>query len=564
MIWEETSYTIPLIVATAALVISALYIWLHSLLPGAKTAALLLLLGTVWMVGFAVEVIGADISIKVLGDKIQFLTMVLVPVIWLIYVLRFTGIEKWVTRRNVALLSIVPVIVILLGFTNEMHGLVWGTVALTSEEPFILNKSHDVGYWAFMAYSYMLVLFGIFLLIQTLIRSHHLYRQQGKTLLFALFVPLLGGALYMYGVNPLSPFSSLRLIITVITLIMVWGFIRMRLEDIAPMIRGTIIESIGDGVIVLDSQDHIIDLNPSAQHLMGCTASEKIGQSIKAVWPGLSDSVLSDSVQSTDRESVTQEIGVDVKGEPRIFDIRTSSLLDWRGRINNRVIVVRDITERRQSEEKIRVSLREKEILLREIHHRVKNNLQIISSLLNLQSKYVRDKRDLEMMRESQDRIRSMALIHEKLYKSESLADIDSREYVTDLTRELMRLYGTKSDISLKIEVEDVFLDIDTAIPCGLIINELVSNCLKHAFPGGKSGEITVRLRSLDGKTELLVSDNGVGIPEDMNPFEAESLGLRLVTILAEDQLEGDIGLDRSKGTSFYITFKSERTTKGS
>ena len=564
MLWEETSYTIPLIVATAALVISALYIWLHSLLPGAKTAALLLLLGTVWMVGFAVEVIGADISIKVLGDKIQFLTMVLVPVIWLIYVLQFTGIEKWVTRRNVALLSIVPVIVILLGFTNEMHGLVWGTVALTSEEPFILNKSHDIGYWAFVAYSYMLVLFGIFLLIQTLIRSHHLYRQQGKTLLFALFVPLLGGALYMYGVNPLSPFSSLRLIITVITLIMVWGFIRMRLEDIAPMIRGTIIESIGDGVIVLDSQDLIIDLNPSAQYLMGCTASEKIGQSIKAVWPGLSDSVLSDSVESTDRESVTQEIGVDVKGEPRIFDIRASSLLDWRGRINNRVIVVRDITERRQSDEKIRTSLREKEILLREIHHRVKNNLQIISSLLNLQSKYVRDKRDLEMMRESQDRIRSMALIHEKLYKSESLADIDSREYVTDLTRELMRLYGTKSDITLKIEVEDVFLDIDTAIPCGLIINELVSNCLKHAFPGGKSGEITVRLRSLGEKTELLVSDNGVGIPEDMNPFEAESLGLRLVTILAEDQLEGDIGLDRSKGTSFYIKFKSERTTKGS
>jgi PAS domain S-box-containing protein len=557
VMWQETSYTIPLIVATAALVISALYLWLCSLLPGAKTAALLLLSGTVWMVGFAVEVLGADLFTKILGDKIQFLTMAVVPVIWLVYVFQFTGIEKWVTRRNVALLSIVPGIVILLGFTNDVHGLVWGNIALTSEEPFILNKSHDVGYWVFMAYSYVLVLFGIFLLIQTLIRSRHLYRQQSKTLLFALFVPLLGGALYLYGVNPLSPFSSLRLAITVITLIMVWGFVRMRLEDIAPMIRGTIIESIGDGIIVLDSQNCIIDMNPSAQHLMECTASEKTGQPIKVVWPGLSG-----SVESIAHESVTQEIGVDVRGKPRIFDIRISSLFDWRGRISNRVIVVRDITEYRQAEEKIRASLKEKDILLREIHHRVKNNLQIISSLLNLQSTYVRDKRDLEMMKESQDRIRSMALIHEKLYKSESLADIDSREYITDLVRELVRLYGTKGNITLQIEVEDVFLDIDTAIPCGLIINELVSNCLKHAFPGGKSGEILVSLHSVNGKTELVVSDNGVGIPEDMNPLDAESLGLRLVTILAIDQLEGDIRLDRSKGTSFYITFESKRNSR--
>lgn len=209
-----------------------------------------------------------------------------------------------------------------------------------------------------------------------------------------------------------------------------------------------------------------------------------------------------------------------------------------------------------QSHKRLEESVKEKEVLLREIHHRVKNNMQVISSLLNLQSAHIKDKTLREMFDEAQNRIQSMSLIHEKLYQSKELAYIDFKEYIKALTTDLVRSFGVKKDkIAIVINVEDISLDIDTAIPCGLIINELVSNSLKHAFPDGREGEIVIALKRVEGGIELRVADNGVGIPEELDFKKTRSLGLRLVTILAEDQLQGSIELKRDGGTDFRITF---------
>lgn len=219
--------------------------------------------------------------------------------------------------------------------------------------------------------------------------------------------------------------------------------------------------------------------------------------------------------------------------------------------------IAAQLDERKRAEKKIAQSLKEKEILLREIHHRVKNNMQVISSLLKLQSYRIKDKEVLEIFRGSQTRIRAMALIHEKLYQSQDFTRINFREYLTSITRYLYQSYGTQPGaIQLTINIEDLTLDITTAIPCGLIINELLSNSLKHAFPEGREGEITISLHSPEKDTfELIVSDNGIGIPEEIDIKITDSLGLYLVKILAEDQLKGEITLDRSKGTTLTITF---------
>jgi PAS domain S-box-containing protein len=216
-----------------------------------------------------------------------------------------------------------------------------------------------------------------------------------------------------------------------------------------------------------------------------------------------------------------------------------------------------EIAERKRAEEQIKASLEEKEVLLKEIHHRVKNNLQVISSLLYLQSKSIKDKAALQMFQESQNRVRSMAFIHERLYQSQDLARVDFAEYVRSLTNYLFRSYGVSTDvIQLKINMDDVPLSIDTAIPCGLIVNELVSNSLKYAFPDGKGGEIRIELGSDgDNRFALMVSDDGVGLPEDVDFRKTESLGLQLVNNLSVAQLEGAIDLDRSGGTTFRITF---------
>jgi two-component sensor histidine kinase len=215
-----------------------------------------------------------------------------------------------------------------------------------------------------------------------------------------------------------------------------------------------------------------------------------------------------------------------------------------------------EITERVRKEAQIKASLEEKEALLKEIHHRVKNNLQVISSLLNLQSSLVADPQALEVFQESQHRIRSMALVHEKLYQSESLAQIDFAEYVRTLTTYLFNSYGDRAQhITLDIQAEDVFLGIDTAIPCGLILNELVSNALKHAFPNGQEGKIRVEICvGSEQQSTLTVSDNGVGLPESLDLHNTTSLGLQLVNILVR-QLDGTMEIHGQGGAEFKIGF---------
>ncbi len=215
-----------------------------------------------------------------------------------------------------------------------------------------------------------------------------------------------------------------------------------------------------------------------------------------------------------------------------------------------------EISERKRAEEKINVSLQEKVVLLREIHHRVKNNLQVISSLLNLQSGYIEDKKSLEIFRESQTRVRSMALIHEKLYQSKDLNKIEFSEYIESLIKDLFKSYNVDSErIRLKSKLEGIYFEIDTAILCGLIINELVSNSLKHAFPLNRKGEVFIGLNKDDkNKYTLILKDDGIGFPSTVDFRKTESLGLQLVTTLTE-QLGGTIELNNNGYTEFKIVF---------
>jgi two-component sensor histidine kinase len=224
--------------------------------------------------------------------------------------------------------------------------------------------------------------------------------------------------------------------------------------------------------------------------------------------------------------------------------------------------VYTDVTARKRAEEQLRASLREKEVLLQEIHHRVKNNLQVVSSLLSLQAEQTKDRQTFEAFRESQNRIRSMALIHEKLYRSASVASVNFAEYIQSLAAALCRSYGAAvRGISLSIQADEVFLGIDRAAPCGLLLNELVSNALKHAFPAGRAGEIRIALRPAgDDLLTLVVSDNGVGLPQDLDFRHAGSLGLQLVNTLVS-QLGGTITLHRHGGTEFEITLAAPGST---
>jgi PAS domain S-box-containing protein len=263
--------------------------------------------------------------------------------------------------------------------------------------------------------------------------------------------------------------------------------------------------------------------------------------------------------------------------------ISIAAAADAQGRVIGLRWLLRDISARKQEEELLRrahdalerrvrertaelaatntalqTALRQKDVLLKEVHHRVKNNLQVVSSILSLQSGYVDDPRVQEMFTESQQRIQSMALIHETLYQSRSLERINMADYVRTLATHLVRSYlSPDSQVSLTINAAEVFLDVDAAIPCGLLLNELIANCLKHAFPDGRKGEVYVALSSDQaGRVSLVVRDDGVGFPAGVDFRSCGTLGLQLVTSLVE-QLQGTITMERHSGCTFTITFTS-------
>jgi PAS domain S-box-containing protein len=551
--WQLTPYLLGLLVAATASLLAGLGLWRTRRNPRSRTGAVLLLASAVWMTGNALELASIDLPVKIFWDKVQFVGICVIPTAWLVYMLRFTSRDGWVTRRNLVLLGIVPMITLVLAATNEAHSLIWSGCALdTSGHTAIKVDIYGPWLWLFIAYSYIEIASGLLLLVQALVHSGQLYRWQASGLSLAvLAVWIVSIVSEVVGWRPIPDIDLTPVALAVTVPVLAWGFYRLRQRDIMPVAWEAIVESMQDRVVVVDGQNRILDMNPAAQQLVGRSLSEVIGEPVEqmwAEWPGV-DTQISSGV-ATGRE-VTLGDG----DEQRIYDVRSSPLTDWRGRSVSWVVVLRDITERVEAERQVAASLKEKEVLLQEIHHRVKNNLQIISSLLNLQAQQLENQQILEAFRDSQNRIRSMALIHEQLYGSHDLAGIDFGAYIQDLLTFLFRSYQADSrQIRLDVETDKVSLAIDQAVPCGLIVNELVSNALKHAFPDGRQGGIRVVLGADEGLLALAVSDDGIGLPEGFDHRTSTSLGLQLVNSLVS-QLDGEIMLEPGQGTGFKVTF---------
>lgn len=321
-----------------------------------------------------------------------------------------------------------------------------------------------------------------------------------------------------------------------------------------------LVELSPDAILFLDMKGTITSCNTFMIKATGYAKEEIVGKHISELkllrskdvpkYMKLIDSAARGKVPEPFEVTWNHKDGTNLSAEVRVGFIKEN------GENVGLQVVARDITERKRAEKMIKTSLREKEVMLREIHHRVKNNMQIISSLLRLQSRQIENKKILDMFNVGQNRIRSMALIHESLYQSKDLARISFYDYIKRLTTHLFSIYRTELEsINLKVDIKDVFLDINRAIPCGLIINELVSNSLKHAFTDGKKGEIAVEMDEDErGRYTIIVSDTGIGFPEELDFQNTETLGMQLVTDLVR-QLDGNMKLSRLKGTEFKIVF---------
>ena len=317
-------------------------------------------------------------------------------------------------------------------------------------------------------------------------------------------------------------------------------------------------ETASEGIVILDWKGKIVDINNKALIMAGIVKKDIINKNFIEILPKIKidkKRVLHNFKNIILGKPCGEKFWImnNAKGEKIKFMVHYSTIkIDKNLGIS---AILEDITNQVKAENELKESLKEKEILLKEIHHRVKNNLQIISSLLNLQSSYVKNKYDLEIFEESRNRVKSMAMVHEKLYQSDDMARINFKDYIISLGSELFASYKVEPIIKLNIQVQEVMLDINNAIPCGLILNELITNSIKHAFPNSMEGTISIEMITFDNIIEIMVSDDGVGIPENIDFSKTKTLGLQIVNNLVR-QLDGSIGLDRSNGTAFKITFK--------
>jgi PAS domain S-box-containing protein len=328
-----------------------------------------------------------------------------------------------------------------------------------------------------------------------------------------------------------------------------------------------LLDSAPDGIVVVDREGRISIVNHQTERIFGYPRDDLIGQSIEILVPDRYKAIHvahRNGYFRTPKVRPMGSVGMSLIGRRRDgsefpVEISLSPMLTEEGMLVSAAI--RDITERKVVEDKLRGSLEEKEVLLKEIHHRVKNNLQIVSSMLNLQMGQVTDPEARRLFQESQTRVRSIALFHEKLYQSKDLARVDIAEYLVGLSTGLFATYGVSADrIVLEFHVDDIPLAVDEAISCGLIVNELLSNALKHAFPDGRKGAVRIELHHRGSSIVLEVADDGVGVPNALDFRKPHTLGLRLVSILVE-QLRGTIDLARQNaGTRFVVRFDSGGT----
>lgn len=339
------------------------------------------------------------------------------------------------------------------------------------------------------------------------------------------------------------------------------NFLREALKE-GELSYRNLFNTIEDTIFIQDDEGKFVDANIGASKMYGYTREELLGKDLFFLSAKDKNNFI--NIQNYFSEALNglpqsfEYCSSKKNGENFVQDVRLYS----GSYFGKDVLIVhaRDITKRKQAEEKMQTALAEKNVLLREVHHRVKNNLQAMIYLIEMQIEKLDDLKVQTFLRELQEQARTMSLVYEQLYQSDYLAEVDMDGYLNNLVTNVIQTFGANKDINYKIEAENILLDVETAMPVGLIINELLTNSLKYAFNDAQNESplIYILVRKVKNEIEIVISDNGSGIPDDFDWENTDSLGLKLVNFWIKYQLAGKISLDRSKGTKFNINFGYE------
>lgn len=547
----DTPHLVYILVGLTASLLQAGYaVYLLARDRRVSPAVWVLLISALWSATAAAECALPALAAKVVADRLQYVGFAFLPAAWVIFCLRYSRREERLPPWVLPALGLLPTLLLALALTNPWHGAVWRTPEVQVGQ--MLVKDRAWGFWLLITHAYLLVGAGVVVLGRLIRSGPRFHARQARALTLAALAPAAAGIADILSPPALGGLDLTPIAIAVTVLVVIWGFARMQYRERVPVAHRTIVETMADPVVIADNARNVLYLNPAAEARLELRLANERGRPLGASSPEILDAL---ETALTDPEA-----GAELERWPRTYHIQVSTLTDLRKAPVGVVAVLRDVTALRSAEARLRElaaqeelsrSAREKEILFRELHHRVRNHLQIISSLLSLQGSRVTDPEARAILDGAYTRIGAMAAMHELLDAGRGEASLGV--YLERVARATTDVYG-RPGVALSFELEDVHLADHRATLAGLILNELVTNALKHAYPEGGAGEIRVRLAASATEVSLSVLDDGVGLPEDTDPARATTLGFLIVSVLAR-QLGGAVRVRRDRGTEAGVVF---------
>jgi PAS domain S-box-containing protein len=527
MHFQYNPYVWVLLASAAVTAGLGVYAWRQRTVQGATSFALLMLMAVVWALANALEMAGTDLPTKLFWANVQYLCYVALPVAWLTLALQYTGRDEWLTRRNLVLLSIEPVVTVALVWTNDLHGLMRRNIYLDTAGPFpVIGKAFGPWFWLHAAYTYLLLTLTIYLLIEALRRPSPLYRRQTLVLLIGSLLPMIWNALYNFGLSPIPRYDVAPAVLSLSGIVVAWGLFRYRLFDVVPVARATVMEGMDDGVIVLDVQNRVVDLNPAVQRILGWPASQVIGRPAAEVlgsWPGL--------LALCRNEAMTQtELVVSEGDVQQCYDVHCSPLSDGRGRQIGQLVVWHDITELRRArtqslqQERAVAVLEERERLARELH----DSLGQVLGYVNVQAQAARELLSGGKVAEADAHLARLAALTQDAQADvrESIVGLKvdlapERGFFRALQRYLQRFgqsYGIRTELIVPEGLVDGAFEPAAEVQLLRIIQEALSNVRKHA--GAR--RVQVSFAAQGDQARVTVEDDGQGFdPASLPQFFA-------------------------------------------
>ncbi len=624
MHWQYTPYMLPLVIAAAISAAVALMAWRRRRVPGATTLLVFMLAVVEWSLVNVLELGSPELEAKLFWANLEYLGIVIIPVMWLVFALQYTGREKYLTYRNLAFLLIIPAVTFFLVWTNSLHGLMRYNIRLDASGPFsVVTKTYGIWFWVNAAYSYGLLFVGTVMLLQVLFRSSRLYRGQTVALLIGALAPWVGNVLYISGFSPIPRLDVTPCAFAVSGLAVAWGLLRFRLLDIVPTARHAVVEGMGDGVIVLDAQSRIVDVNPAAQRIIGRTTSEVIGQLAKRVIPYLPGLVQ----HHRQAKEVEAEIALG-KGEAQChYSLLISPLPNRRGYL----VVLRDVTRQKKAEKKLKQYQERLEVLVEERTSRLKKTLRdlenemgerkMAESLIREQNERLKelDRMKSEFLATAAHELRtpltsilgfSEILVERKLDEEkrtrfletinkeardladivDDLLDVSSIEAGTGfeirkapidfkevLLKSINLIKGQTDQHTFKVNIPDDLPEIEAdKNRMYQVMENLLNNAVKFTPEGG---EVTVSIEGGRDELKISVADGGIGIPEEDLPhvfdrfyrasnaaraaIRGTGLGLGIVKYIVESHAGRVLAQSKpGRGSTFSFTLPLGSTKK--